>query len=177
MSKKDQDKKLLDRIDDQLKASLTSRSNSVAAHTGGGAGAYGGSIHNTFPQYTYPPISPPITPGYTYPEIRTTLDQVVEEDSDFIFDTIRVLLEDIATEREFTDELYERWLSAKMLLADLLSEAALAESRLELIGGLLYEWRETAEAVGSGVSDTPVDGELSEELAPPQASEAGQDLA
>lgn len=129
-------------------------------------------------------IGTPITPSpYTYPPFTTT-DPVItyddlstEEVIDSVFDSIRELLEDMATERKFSDELYDRWLSAKILLADLLAEVQLAETRLELIGGLLNDFRETAEIVGSRTSRATVDGELSEELASPQASEAGQDLA
>lgn len=121
--------------------------------------------------YTYPTTYPP----FTSTDIDVSYSSTVEEDS--IFDTIRELLEDIASERKLSDELYDRWLSAKILLADLLAEVQLAESRLELIGGLLNDFRETAEIVGSRVSSPSVDSELSEELASPQASEASQDLA
>lgn len=86
-----------------------------------------------------------------------------DETPDFVFEKIRNLLEDLAEHREFSEDLYDRFLSARILLEDLEAELALAKSRMELVGKLLDDFKR----MESGDAEEAVDGEHGEELASP----------
>lgn len=155
-----------------LRESLSKTVSNVAVGSNTG-GNIGGGYQWVGPQIqTYPPFTD------TTKWLSETLAEVESEASPTLFDQVRSLLEDLAESREFTDELYDRWLSVKMLLTDLEAEMSLAQERVDLIGGLLHDWRATAESVGTELGGEPsVDGELSEELALSEAGEGSEAVA